>query len=169
MHAYSQKILYGLAATLLSFVQQAQAETPYDYYPASQCHAYEGSYADAEFGFVMNTLKDTIVDIVCPIVRIYPRTPNRLTFVRVSLSKSDEFPSASRLVSVCAKGYWHGKNAVCETKSIFKAGFQTITFDKNDLADIINVPWGWAHYMYITVQQYPSDELYGYETDFDLQ
>lgn len=147
---------------------QVNAEVPYDYYSAAQCHAYDGSYLDSMDGALTNLQDPSVSEAVCPVVRIYPRHPGRLRYVRVSLSLNADAPYFSRSVSVCAKGFWHSGEAVCDTKTVGGSGFRTVAFERDELRDVRGVPYGWAQYMYVVVQQSSYDKLYGYEVQFDL-
>lgn len=160
-----QPLILGflIAAITASVMTPARAE--YDYHHASAC---QGDYVDTIAGVIVNSTPKSIIEVICPIPRIYPRNARNLTHVAVHLDNS-RHPALGRTVAVCAKPYWKGiYYKECVTKTAID-GWQEIGFDTEDLEPIrsINFP-AWATYLYITVDQAYLDRMYGFRVDWDI-
>lgn len=144
-----------LVATSLT-TPTAQAYSAYDYYPGAACNGMAG---DPVFGAgLLPKGQKGGTKFVCPIVRIYPRTKDRLesAYFEMDVNK------APATVQVCARR--DDTTPLCAVEQVSNTGRQEISLDYSDLAEVRDSgEFGWDYYLYAVVELSPGDKLHGYK------
>ena len=166
-------VILSLFVAAVTMASTTPARAEYDYHHASACQGNEkdGTYLDTPLGVIRNTNPNSlVVDIICPIPRIYPRRANRLTRVAVHLHNySDPNRGPGAVVAVCAQALWRSEPKCISKPALY--GTQELVFEQRELAQWAIEPEGadWDTFLYIKVQQRYKDEMSGYILEWDFK
>lgn len=152
------------------FFTSAPAKADYDYMPATACQYDVTKTSSGTRGEVSNSSQSSIT-LYCPIIRIYPRTSNRIQSItfRVYNERSSGGAPDDILVVVAAFGATGTGSTEWQTIREPYNVINNFELDSNQISRLRSPGVGWDQYISATVLLGPGDILFGYSIVWNLE